>query len=739
MTEELLQESVISCDVEQHHQHSFQGFVCLLQLSSAKKDYIVDTLVLRGLVRRYLVRVFENASILKVMHGADQDILWLQRDFSLFVTNLFDSSQAARELGRPNLSLAVLFREFCGFDMSIEVKKAFQRSDWRKRPLPFEMLQYARADSHYLLPLYYALIHEVATVKGELGVSNVWNRCKAICIKRYRKEPFDPRGYVGPLQRLLVYYDPATTPKVETLFAVLFEWRDRTARGIDESLDIVCSNEALLEIATVKPGTKSELFEIFRGAGVAVPYPVERFADDILSLVEECSKGTGLVELNQNTFAPIISKRKSRKSGRSAETETDSQMTDETMDADMTSVDNIPEVAKRMYIQNLREGKRNKPVNKYVSLVKRFAAKGPVYENSRMLAPDGKLLCHCDHRKCEWYVKKGIAEWVNENNGSEEITTETSEKDPNFSNPRTIRLLFEPSARGRHEDDAFYMSRKENQCVVCGAKDNFLRYHIVPTAYRQHFPEQLKSHRSHDVVLLCVFCHEKSNRFSDSLKKQLAVEFGVPLTGSEDAQKEMKERAVLKRAATALIEYGNKMPKERYESLAQTIVQFVQTHAELIDELRASSLTEQRQKSKRKPLKPEIDPSSFVQPDAETKVTYELVHVCSRVDMSTLTSQSRQLHGELVVQKVSDFGSFIRRWRVHFVQSMQPKYLPPKWDVDHEISRHFGEHSRFKADPMPSNRSYSSSLGEEGDLEEPLHNDVLDDSIFDSTVHLPSD
>ena len=37
-------------------------------------------------------------------------------------------------------------------------------------------------------------------------------------------------------------------------------------------------------------------------------------------------------------------------------------------------------------------------------LVDKFSAKGPVYDNCRMLSMDGQLLCFCDRRKLEWWV-----------------------------------------------------------------------------------------------------------------------------------------------------------------------------------------------------------------------------------------------------------------------------------------------------------------------------------------------
>jgi hypothetical protein len=55
------------------------------------------------------------------------------------------------------------------------------------------------------------------------------------------------------------------------------------------------------------------------------------------------------------------------------------------------------------------------------------------------------------------------------------------------------------------------------------------RYRVVPACYRRAMPVRLKSHRSHDVVLLCVTCHEAAHAAAERLKRQLADELAVPL------------------------------------------------------------------------------------------------------------------------------------------------------------------------------------------------------------------
>lgn len=57
------------------------------------------------------------------------DVVWLQRDFGLYLVGLFDTGQAARVLGMAHLSLAFLLKHYC----RLEADKKFQLADWRIR------------------------------------------------------------------------------------------------------------------------------------------------------------------------------------------------------------------------------------------------------------------------------------------------------------------------------------------------------------------------------------------------------------------------------------------------------------------------------------------------------------------------------------------------------------------------------------------------------------------------------
>lgn len=82
--------STFAVDLEHHSFRSFQGLTCLMQISTDIGDFIVDCLVpeIRSNLGAKLGPHFANPAIVKVLHGANSDILWMQRDFGIFIVNM---------------------------------------------------------------------------------------------------------------------------------------------------------------------------------------------------------------------------------------------------------------------------------------------------------------------------------------------------------------------------------------------------------------------------------------------------------------------------------------------------------------------------------------------------------------------------------------------------------------------------------------------------------------------------
>ena len=52
---------------------------------------------------------------------------------------------------------------------------------------------------------------------------------------------------------------------------------------------------------------------------------------------------------------------------------------------------------------------------------------------------------------------------------------------------------------------------------------------VITHFCRRYFPAVMKDHQSHDVLLMCVRCHQKSNILDAGLRSRLAHECGAPI------------------------------------------------------------------------------------------------------------------------------------------------------------------------------------------------------------------
>ncbi|XP_015152379.1 exosome component 10 isoform X1 [Gallus gallus] len=246
LNEKLMNCKEFALDLEHHSYRSFLGLTCLMQISTRTEDFIIDTLELRSDMS-ILNETFTDPAIVKVLHGADSDVEWLQKDFGLYLVNMFDTHQAARLLNLGKHSLDHLLKLYC----SVDADKQYQLADWRIRPLPEEMIQYARDDTHYLLYIYDKM-REALWERGNeqpTQLKVVWQRSRDICLKKYIKPLFSDESYLELYRRQKKHLNTQQL----AAFRLLFSWRDKTARQEDESIGYVLPNHMLLKIAEELP------------------------------------------------------------------------------------------------------------------------------------------------------------------------------------------------------------------------------------------------------------------------------------------------------------------------------------------------------------------------------------------------------------------------------------------------------------------------------------------------------
>lgn len=274
--EELSQHDEVAFDLEANQYRSFHGLTCLIQASSRNKDYIVDALKLRSSIRSWLGPLFENPNILKVLHGADLDITWLQRDFGCYIVNLFDTGQAARAFGFERVGLGALLKHFC----NVQLDKRLQLADWRIRPLTSAMLTYARADTHYLLSIKDRLVTLLSSVNisGKNGVQYAFEQSQKVSLNLFQREGFSESDFWDFYDKNVQALGELSPPQL-AVFASLFAWRDAKARELDESKGYVLPKTALWRLSKRMPDGPQELLTVARGEVPVVQKRAREVAD----------------------------------------------------------------------------------------------------------------------------------------------------------------------------------------------------------------------------------------------------------------------------------------------------------------------------------------------------------------------------------------------------------------------------------------------------------------------------
>ena len=87
----------IAIDTEADSFYRYQERVCLIQITVADEDYLVDPLCSFDLVG--LGEVLADPAKTKVFHDGEYDVLILKRDYGFTFSGLFDTRVAAAALG----------------------------------------------------------------------------------------------------------------------------------------------------------------------------------------------------------------------------------------------------------------------------------------------------------------------------------------------------------------------------------------------------------------------------------------------------------------------------------------------------------------------------------------------------------------------------------------------------------------------------------------------------------------
>ena len=236
----------IGLDTEFLRERTYHARLCLVQLAAPDEAVCVDPLALVALAP--LAALLAAPGTLKVMHASRQDLEVLYPLAGL-TRPVFDTQIAAALAGFPaQVGYAELARRL----LRRELAKSHTRTDWSRRPLSPEQIEYALDDVRYLLPI--AAEHERQLARlGRLA----WLTEELAGLE-------DARGFItepdAAWQRVrgLRGLDPGR----ERLARSLAAWRERRALEHDRPRGWILEDGALREIVLRVPRTAAQLAAI---------------------------------------------------------------------------------------------------------------------------------------------------------------------------------------------------------------------------------------------------------------------------------------------------------------------------------------------------------------------------------------------------------------------------------------------------------------------------------------------
>ncbi|MGY3614873.1 ribonuclease D [Bradyrhizobium sp. USDA 10063] len=235
---------VITVDTEFLRETTYYPLLCVLQMASPDEAAVIDALA-PGIDLKPFFELMANEKVLKVFHAARQDIEIVWHRANTIPHPIFDTQVAAMVLG---------YGDSIAYDQLVEritghrPDKTHRFTDWSRRPLSAEQVQYAVSDVTHLRDVFTALDADLKK-RGR----NDWVSEEMEILTSPRTYDFHPERAWERLK---------TRVRKPRELAVLIEvaaWREQEAQGRDVPRSRVLKDEAVGDIATHAPTSLEKL------------------------------------------------------------------------------------------------------------------------------------------------------------------------------------------------------------------------------------------------------------------------------------------------------------------------------------------------------------------------------------------------------------------------------------------------------------------------------------------------
>lgn len=236
---------VVVLDTEFVRTRTFYARLGLVQLQTGAQLVLVDPLR-EGIDLAPLWTLLRQPEVLTVLHAGGEDIELIHHLAGALPAQVFDTQIAWSFLrDGQQIGYANMVQEQCG----VELDKSQSRTDWLKRPLTSQQLDYAAADVHYLAKIYPALYREA----NESHLAD-YIAAETLARSQRRSRPVAPDlawRQIGGVNVL--------NGQQRAVLQELAAWRQEVAMQQDIALPFMAKDQVLLTIARQQPATREEL------------------------------------------------------------------------------------------------------------------------------------------------------------------------------------------------------------------------------------------------------------------------------------------------------------------------------------------------------------------------------------------------------------------------------------------------------------------------------------------------
>ena len=250
LKEELRKADVIAVDTEFIRETTFFPQVALIQIATATQTWLLDPTTLGAEHLKPVLQLMNQPEKLKVMHAAHADQECFHTAYQMVLHPVLDTAVAAALLGMgDNIGLGRITKEILG----VTLPKGRARTQWLKRPLSQDLLDYAANDVAHLVALG-NLLREKLTEKKR------WEW--AIEESEISQSLFETTPEEFAMRLLRGNYLEANAYPV---LLELVRWREERARSANIPRNWLADNDTLLSLARSRPKTIEDL-RAFRGS-----------------------------------------------------------------------------------------------------------------------------------------------------------------------------------------------------------------------------------------------------------------------------------------------------------------------------------------------------------------------------------------------------------------------------------------------------------------------------------------